>query len=169
MNKRIAHQILQSLDKTASEIEKLSQAKLIDPKVAAEIISNIDTSADRIQIAAYGQAAFDAYQAKIAKVVKRDSDEPYMETFQNPIKPIKVDADEPYMHKAPGGFNSKDIGTFDVDPTTTVSDRDEYDVRDVSEFADGTKKQPTWPGGSSGKSTKQGAARSASTAKTWAP
>jgi len=87
---------------------------------------------------------------------------------------IQSDSDEPYMHKAPPSFNSKGIDTYDQDHTTTVSDRKEYDVRDLSEMSTQSK-QPSWPGGSAGKSTKQGAvaprprpAPKAATSKTWA-
>jgi hypothetical protein len=169
IDKKIAAQVLDTLDSTGNEMERLAKAGLIDPKVAAELIRNIDVSADRIQIAAFGEGGLEAYKAKIAKVIKQDSDEPYMKTFENVQKPLKTDSDEPYMHDAPASFNAKAIPTFDDDISSSVSDRNEYDVRDLSEWTDKTKKQPSWPGGSSGKSTKQGSERRASGPKTWAP
>ncbi len=169
LNKKVASQVLASLDSTGNEIEGLAKAGLIDPKIAAELLHNIDTTADRIQVAAYGAESLEAYKGKVAKVIKQDSDEPYMKTFENPQKPLQTDSDEPYMHTAPGGFNSKPVPTFDSDDTSQVSERDEYDVRDLSEHANKTTKQPSWPGGSSGKSTKQGSSRQASAprGKSW--
>lgn len=180
INKKIAAQVLETLDSTGNELERLAKSGFINPKVAAELIHNIDTSADRIQVAAFGQDGLEAYKTKLAKVIKQDSDEPYMKTFDNVNAPEVVEADEPYMHKTEPSFNSKSIPTFDQDNSATVSERNEYDVRDLSEWSNKTEKQPSWPGGSSGKSTKQGAAapapvRRATAAagarepKTWAP
>lgn len=169
INKKIAAQVLDTLDSTGNEVERLMKAGFLDPKVAGELIHHIDSSADRIQTAAFGPNGLEAYKAKIAKVIKQDSDEPYMKTFENVNAPEKVEADEPYMHKTEPSFNSKSIPTFDQDNSATVSERNEYDVRDLSEWTDKTTKQPSWPGGSSGKSTKQGSERRASAPKTWAP
>lgn len=167
IDKKIAAKVLDTLDSTGNMVESLLKAGHLDPRVASELIRNIDSSADRIQTAAFGGESLEAYKAKVAKVIKRDPDEKFMETFQNPQKPLKTDADEPYMHKTEPSFNSKSIPTFDDDISSSVTDRNEYDVRDLSEHADKTTKQPSWPGGSSGKSTKQGAARQASGPKTW--
>ncbi len=169
INKKIAAQVLDTLDSTGNEVERLMKAGFLDPKVAGELIHHIDSSADRIQVAAFGPKGFEAYKAQVAKVIKQDSDEPYMKTFENVNAPEKTEADEPYMHKTEPSFNSKSIPTFDQDNSATVSERNEYDVRDLSEWTDKTKKQPSWPGGSSGKSTKQGSERRTTASKTWAP
>lgn len=153
MDKKSANQVLQILDDTAKRMEKLKVAGKIDPKVADGIVREIDTFADRVQIAAFGKESFQRF---VSKVIQKDSDEKFMDTFDNPNKVIQSDSDEPYMHKAPPSFNSKGIDTYDQDGTSAVSDRKEYDVRDLNEYAGGTKKQPSWPGGSAGKSTKQG-------------
>lgn len=163
MNQKTASRILSTLDGIGNDIETLIKKGVVSKEAGEKIVRSIDTAADNIQVAAYGKEAFEAYQQKISKVLKKDPDEKYMETFENPQKPIKTDADEPYMKHAPGGFNSKGIDTYDSDDTSQVSERDEYDVRDLSEHADKTKKQPSWPKGSSGKSTRQGSQ------KTWAP
>ena len=169
MDKKVARQVLDSLDRSANTIEQLKVANFISPESADELIRNIDSSADRIQVAAYGKDSFDAYRANVAKVIKSEPDEPYMKTFENPQKPIKVEPDEPYMKKAPKGFQPGTGGdTFDSDDTSQVSERDEYEVRDLSEWADKTQKQPSWPSGSKGKSTKIGANRRPSTEKSWA-
>lgn len=160
-DKNQAEQILDTLDRTATQIDALAKSGKLDPRVAAALTKELDSFSDRYHIAAFGEEHFRAHQAK---VLKRDSDEPYMDTFNNVQKPVKTDSDEPYMHKAPGGYNSKDIPTYDDDRSSSVSNRDEYDVRDLSEWSEKTKKQPTWPGGSSGKSTRQGTVAP----KTWA-
>ncbi len=166
MTKETASRVLTALDKTGNDVQDLIERGYLSKEAGSEILRIVDTTADKIQVAAYGQEAFDAYRRQqMAKVIKRDSDEKFMETFENPQKVIQSDADEPYMHKAPGGFNSKDVPTFDDDISSSVSNRDEFEVRDLSEHANKTTKQPSWPGGSSGKSTKQGSSKD----KTWAP
>ena len=172
--KQIANRVLATLDNTAQQIEDLARAGKIDPRLATSIIRDVDVFADKFEIAVYGKEnlAKRASTLRQAKVMQRDSDEEYMKTFENPIKPITTDADEKYMHNAEHGYNStKDQGTFDVDPTTTVIDRAEYQVRDLNEFSPGTKKQPSWMSGPAGKSTAIGSGPQArrTASKTWAP
>ncbi len=151
-----ARKILSTLDRTGNDIDALVKKGVIAKEAGQEMLQGLDSFADRLQIAVYGQEAFEAYKQKVAKVIKKDSDEKYMDTFQNVQKPIKTDPDEPYMHHADGGYNSKGIDTYDSDDSSQVQDRDEYDVRDLSEWSDSTQKQPSWSGGSKGKSTRQG-------------
>jgi hypothetical protein len=165
MHKQIANKILNHLDSAANHIEKLAKTGKIDPKVASEITRDIDTFSDRIEKVAFGEGSFNARRAK---VIQRDPDEKFMDTYDAPSKVIQSDADEGFMHKTEPSFNSKSIDTFDADRTTQVTDRNEYNVRDVSDMSDGTKKQPSWTKGPAGNSTKQGSTRSAS-GKTWAP
>jgi hypothetical protein len=166
MNKQLANQILTNLDETANLIDKLAKAGKVDPKVASELTGNIDSFADRFQVAAFGKGSLQTWKAKVGKVLQRDSDEPYMETFQNPQKPIQTDPDEPYMHRTEKSFNCDSIPTYDSDDTSQVTERKEYAVRDLSEHADPTKQQPSWSGGPAGKSTRQG---SQQPEKKWAP
>lgn len=160
MDKRIASEILSRLDSTAKMVESLRDAGKVGSREAGELLRNIDSFADGLEIAVGGKKAFEARQAK---VLKRDSDEQWMDTFDNPQKPIQVEDDEPYMHETGQSFNCKSIKTYDSDDTSQVTDRDEYAIRDLSEHADPTKQQPSWAKGPAGKSTKQGSA------KTWAP
>jgi hypothetical protein len=170
IDKKVANKVLSTLDNTAQRLEGLKTAGKIDPRIADGLVREIDAYADRFQVAAFGEESLRRFQSK---VLKKDGDEKYMDTFENPNKVIQSDSDEPYMHKAPPSFNSKGVDTYDQDNTTTVSDRKEYDVRDLSEMSTQSK-QPSWPGGSAGKSTKQGAvaprrpAPKASPSKTWA-
>lgn len=149
MNKIQATKILNSLDRTAGLIEKLAASKKIDSTVASQLVRTLDETADKTHIAAFGLGSFRAHQAK---VLQRESDEPYMATYDNPNRVHESDADEPYMHQMGPSFNSKGIGTYDVDQTSTVSERDEYAVREAHPLSDGTKRQPSWPRGSAGKS-----------------
>lgn len=171
MDKKLANRVLSTLDKTAKDLESLVEEKKIDPKVASQMIKNIDTFADRFEVAAFGEKNL---VTRKAKVLQRDPDEKFMETFDNPQKPIKTDPDEPYMHDTGPTWSGKGMKTYDSDDTSQVIDRKEYNVRDVSEWADGTKKQPTWESGPAGKSTHQGAKKPVSkpklkpAEKTWA-
>lgn len=55
-------------------------------------------AADVIEAEAFGaDSIMRRQEAVVAKVIQKDSDEPYMNTFQNPMKPILTNADEPYM------------------------------------------------------------------------
>lgn len=160
MDKKIASQMLTQLEATANDVEALAKAGKIDPRAASQLVRNLDNFSDKLEIAAFGEEAFKARQAK---VFQQDSDEPYMKTFENPNKVIEGEGDEPYMHDSGASFNGKSIPTYDQDNTHSMTERDEHNVRDVSEWADGTKQQPSWSRGPAGKSTKQGSS------KTWAP
>jgi hypothetical protein len=175
--KQIVNRVLATLDNTAEQVKALADAGKIDPRLAASICHDIDTFADRFEIATFGKENLMKRAAMLrqAKVMQRDSDEKYMETFQNPIKTITTDADEPYMHKAEPGYNStKGIDTYDKDISSSVIERDEYNVRDLNEFSPGNKKQPSWERGPAGKSTAIGSSPSKpaprqAAAKGWAP
>jgi phosphoglycerol transferase MdoB-like AlkP superfamily enzyme len=169
MDKQNANNILYKLDSTAERIQKLASAGKLDPKVAHDMVVHIDTLADKIQLAAFGPESFASFKTKVAKVLQSDPDEKYMKTFDNPNKVIDSDADEPYMHKTDASFNAKAIDNYDQDRTVTVSERDEFTVRDLSEWADKTSKQPSWARGPAGKSTKQGStAPRTAASKSWA-
>lgn len=165
MDKQLASEVLTTLENVANQVEQLQKDKVIEPKVASELVREIDAFSDKFHVATFGEKSLLAYRAKMAKVIEQESDEPYMKTFENPQKPIQVEKDEPYMHKTEKSFNCDSIPTYDSDDTSQVSERKEYDVRDLSEHAEKTKPQPSWPGKSSGKSTRQGSTKE----KTWAP
>ena len=76
---------------------------------------------------------------------------------------VTVELDTEPNADSGASFNGKSIPTYDQDNTHSMTERDEYNVRDVSEWSDGTKQQPSWERGPAGKSTKQGSS------KTWAP
>ena len=77
---------------------------------AKAIVNALDATADEIEVAAFGAESLAERQAEVvtqiarqasaprtAEVVHRESDEPYMQTFANPMAPIQTEADEPYM------------------------------------------------------------------------
>jgi hypothetical protein len=156
MQKQLANKILTSLDHTANRLEELAKTGKVDQSIIAGLVKEIDGFSDKFQIAAFGKESFERHQAKFAKVIQRDADEKFMDTFDNPNKVIQSDADESYMHRTPASFNNKAMDSYDQDQTSTVSDRDEFAVRDLSEHANPVKRQPSWPRGPAGKSTKQG-------------
>lgn len=155
-DKKIANKVLSSLDEAANKLDELAKAGKMDPRLAASLTKEIDSFADKFEVATYGAKNLEARRAKLAKVIQKDKDEPYMDTFENTVKPLKTDPDEEFMHKTGPSFNAKGQDTFDADRSSTVSERDEYAVRDLSEWTESTKKQPSWARGPAGKSTKQG-------------
>lgn len=173
MNKKqLANSILQGLDDTASNLERLVTSGRLNTQASTRLkamIHNLDGFADKFQVFAFGEKSLKSLQAK---VIKQDADEPYMKTFENTVEPLQTDSDETFMHKVDSSFNSDAIETFDADMSSSVTNRKEHDVRDLSEHADKTKPQPSWTGGKGGKSTRQGGerptARQATPEKTWA-
>jgi hypothetical protein len=159
MNKRLASELLATLEHTANDLDALASKGQVNPETIKEVVSNIDSFSDKLEIAAFGKESF---EKRKAKVIRQDSDEPYMKTFDNPQKPIQTESDEPYMHDTGPTWSGKGVKTFDSDDTSQVIDRPETQVRDLSEHSDKTKQQPSWAGGSAGKSTRQGST------KTWA-
>lgn len=156
MDKRLAGSILSRLEQTANELQShLASGQLSDESKAdlKKIISGLDQVSDRVEISAFGEESFKQRQAK---VLEKDPDEKYMDTFDNPQKVIESEPDEPYMHDTGPTFQGKGVKTFDSDDTSQVTERDEFNVREVSEWADGTKKQPSWSKGPAGKSTAWG-------------
>lgn len=165
INQQVASQILANVDAVATSIENLAKAKKIDARIAADLIHDLDLFSDRFEVKAYGAKNLSARKAAL---LQSDRDEPYMKTFENPNKVHESDADEEFMHSTGPSFNGKKLETFD-DPTSQVSNRDEYAVRDLSPLSDSTKKQPSWSKGPAGKSTKQGSApaRTNPAVRTW--
>lgn len=159
MNKRLASELLGALERTANDLDALASEGRVNPETIKEVVSNIDAFSDKLEIAAFGKESF---ENRKAKVIRQDPDEPYMKTFENPQAPIITESDEPYMHDTGPTWSGPGVKTFDSDDTTQVTDRPEHTVRDLSEWSDKTKQQPSWAGGAAGKSTRQGSS------KTWA-
>ncbi len=90
--------ILGRLDKVAAHIQDNYKTWGMSFETARAIVNDLDKTADEIEVNAFGPESLQKRQHEVcAKVIQRDADEPYMQTFENPMKPIKTDADEPYM------------------------------------------------------------------------
>lgn len=144
--KTMANQSLATLDKTAQIIQTNAKAWGIPFKIAKEIVNRLDKTADAVETLVYGESSLRNRQAEIAvqssdfaadataeglisradfnkaaRVIQRDSDEPYMDTFKNPMKPIETDADEPYMSaykddQSAAVYNGEDVTGRDLAP-----------------------------------------------------
>ena len=144
--KQIANKVLSNLDVAASKIERLAKAGKIEPRLASQLIHDVDSFADRFEVAAYGR---DSLNRRQAKVLKKDADEAYMSAFDNVNDIIKQDADEGYMKESGASAGWESIKNFDQDRSSTVSDRQEYAVVGQSPMSNGGKTvaQPSWHGG----------------------
>ena len=89
-----ANAILTRLDKAAGNIQENYEKWGMDFEAAKTLAQELDKTADEIEIAAFGKESFLRRQAE---VIRREPDEPYMETFQVNPSPIQIEADEPYM------------------------------------------------------------------------
>jgi len=98
--KKQANELLGRLDTVVKNIQA-NYAKWGMAKEAAKpLVNHLDKIADELETFAFGKESLQRRQIemlKAAKVIQQDSDEPYMKTFANPMKPIQTDADEPYM------------------------------------------------------------------------
>jgi len=103
--KTAANETLARFDKLAQDIQANHEAWGLDFDAAKDLVNHIDQGADKFEKAVYGEDSLAKRQAEIvsdnmakeAKVVQRDSDEPYMESFQSTEGAIQTNADEPYM------------------------------------------------------------------------
>lgn len=89
-----ADAILTRLDKMAAHIEANHESWGMPFETAKAIVNDIDTVADAIESSTFGKESF---QKRQAEVIQKESDEPYMATFSNPMKPHQTESDEPYM------------------------------------------------------------------------
>lgn len=98
--KKAADEILGRLDKCAADIEANHQAWGLSFESAKGLVNHLDRIADDLEKGVYGDTSLQKRQIEVlkqAKVIQRDSDEGYMDTFRNPMQPIQTDGDEPYM------------------------------------------------------------------------
>src|SRR5574343_534235 len=109
MNKQLANEVLATLENTANLIERLHKDKKVDPRMASELVRDIDAFSDKFHVAAFGEKSLMAYRARMAKVLQKEPDEPYMDAFENVQEPLQVEPDEPYMHKTEKSFNCDSI------------------------------------------------------------
>jgi len=89
-----ADHVLGRLDRIAHTIQTKYAEWGMPFEVAKEIVNALDKTADEIEVASFGKESFVRRQAE---VIQRETDEPYMDTFKNPMAPVQVEGDEPYM------------------------------------------------------------------------
>jgi hypothetical protein len=96
--KEEASKVLSRLDHMAGTIQDKHEAWGMPFVVAKELVNSIDKLADDIEASSMGPESLLKRQvhtlAKEGKVVQKDSDEGYMDTFNAPTAPIQNDADE---------------------------------------------------------------------------
>jgi hypothetical protein len=120
--KTAANQTLQNIDQLARWVQDGHKKLGMSFTAAKHLVNHLDRIADSVESLVYGQGSLRARQAEVAlesesftrgvlsegllsraqmakaaQVLQRDSDEPYMDTFKNPMSPIETDSDEPYM------------------------------------------------------------------------
>lgn len=98
--KKEASEVLYRLDKMASQIQAKFACMGLDKATAKSIVNDLDKVADIVETGAFGQDSFENRRIELlkqAKVIQKESDEPYMATYENPMQPHQVEADEKYM------------------------------------------------------------------------
>jgi len=94
---------LESLDKVAAAIQANCEAWGMPFGLAKALTNKLDKMADELETAAYGEESVLNRQASVlgfakeAEVLERDSDEPYMDTFNAPMRTHQSDSDEAFM------------------------------------------------------------------------
>jgi len=100
-----ADNILYRLDKIAATIQDKYESWGMPFEDAKTLVNAVDKIADEVEAGTFGPESLQKRQVEITKaasarkgeVIQREGDEPYMETFKNPMAPVQTDADEPYM------------------------------------------------------------------------
>lgn len=120
--KASANQILANFDHLAQSIQDNYKTWGMPREAAKRLVNHLDRTADATEAFIFGETSLQARQAEIAvasesfakdavdsglisrsqfsraaRVLQRDSDEQYMDTYKNPMAPIETDSDEPYM------------------------------------------------------------------------
>lgn len=97
---KTASSILGRLDRIAASIQANHEAWGMTQQQAKPVVNELDKLADDLEKHFFGESSLQRRQVEVlkqAKVIQKDSDESYMETFNSPMAPIQTDADEPYM------------------------------------------------------------------------
>lgn len=92
-----ASKVLTRLDRIAQVIQDNHEKWGMNFEAAKAVVNEIDKVADEVELHAYGPDHMFQRQVHVlrqAKVLQKDSDEGYMDTFNAPTAPIQNDADE---------------------------------------------------------------------------
>jgi hypothetical protein len=105
MSQQKADSLLGRLDHLAATIQDKYAAWGIPLRVAKTLVNAVDQVADELETSVYGEESLESRKEEVAKeassrkaqVIQRETDEPYMDTFKNPMQPHQVNTDEKYM------------------------------------------------------------------------
>jgi hypothetical protein len=92
-----ASKVLTRLDRIAQVIQDNHEKWGMNFEAARAVVNEIDKVADEVELHAYGPEHMFQRQVHVlrqAKVLQKDSDEGYMDTFNAPTAPVQTDADE---------------------------------------------------------------------------
>ncbi len=98
--KKAASEVLFRLDRMAASIQANYEGMGLDQVSAKNLVNDLDRVADLIEVEALGPDSMTIRQTELlkqAKVLQKESDEPYMSTFDSPMGVHQKDADEGYM------------------------------------------------------------------------
>jgi hypothetical protein len=92
-----ASKVLTRLDRIAQVIQDNHEKWGMNFEAAKAVVNEIDKVADEVELNAYGAEHMLQRQVHVlrqAKVLQKDTDEGYMDTFNAPTAPVQTDADE---------------------------------------------------------------------------
>jgi len=92
-----ASKVLSRLDRIAQVVQDNHEKWGMNFEAARAVVNEIDKVADEVEKLAYGEEHMFKRQVHVlreAKVLQKDTDEGYMNTFDAPMAPIQTDADE---------------------------------------------------------------------------
>lgn len=98
--KQAADTILGRLDKCAADIQENHKKWGLSLEDARPLVNYLDRIADDFEKRVYGDTSLRNRQIEVlkqAKVIQRDKDEPYMDSFVVDQGVVQQDGDEPYM------------------------------------------------------------------------
>lgn len=100
VEKKKASEILERTDRIAANIQDNHESWGMSFEAAKALVNEIDKVADDMEKHFFGDGSLNRRQVEVlkqAKVIQKDSDEGYMDTFNSPSAPHQTDADEGYM------------------------------------------------------------------------
>lgn len=97
---KAASHALGLLDKAAGTIQANHAQWGLDKSAAKALVNHLDKVADQFEMAVFGPESMAVRQVEIlkaAKVIQKDQDEGYMQSFQVDQGIVQSESDEPYM------------------------------------------------------------------------
>lgn len=128
---KAASTVLARMDQISEYLQKNYAGLGIEFDEAKKVVNALDMCADDFEKAAFGEESFEHRRQEVmaankeAEVIQRDSDEPYMDAFNNPSGTKQTDSDEPYM------------STYNTDGTTEVVEGEDEKGEDLTPNYDG--------------------------------